>query len=124
LPTFSVADPVPRPAKAIATKHFISNVDYDPMLLALQDQCAAQWGEYPRPVSIQTQDGQWLFKFKNHEADKNPSTFVLGNYKRLMINGTNAFSREFFLPDEMSAQVLGNYLSRDSLTGQRLRFSG
>ena len=80
------------------------------MLKEFQEVCATEWGPYPRPVFIKQQKGEWLFKFENNEADKNPSTIVLGGYRKLQINGKHHFEQEFYLPDDMTAQEWGNYL--------------
>ena len=88
------------------------NCDVNEMLCDLQDQCREEWGEYPRPVKIHIQNGEWIFHFKNHEADEKPSTIVCGCYRKLDINGRNAFQRDFFLPDGLSPQEMGNYLAQ------------
>ena len=66
---------------------------------------------YPRPVSMALQGGEWLFKFKNHEHDRTPSTLVLGGYRRLQLNGEHAFTQAFYLPEGMTAQDLGDLLA-------------
>ena len=81
------------------------------MIRELQDVCAAEWGPYPRPVSMALQGGEWLFKFKNHEHDRTPSTLVLGGYRRLQLNGEHAFTQAFYLPEGMTAQELGDLLA-------------
>jgi hypothetical protein len=61
---------------------------------------------------VSIQDGEWLFRFRNHEDDRNPSTMALGDHRRLQLNGQHGFEqRQFFLPDQMSAQELGNHLA-------------
>jgi hypothetical protein len=83
------------------------------MLCDLEDQCRLAWGAaYPRPVKINNQKGEWIFHFKNHEADAKPSTIVYGDYRKLQINGRHDFQREFFLPDDLSAQQMGDYLAQ------------
>jgi hypothetical protein len=111
-PTFSAAYTPSSSArgKTSITTHSAASVD-QAMLEALQDECAAEWGEYPRPISIQIKDGQWLFKFKNHEADKKPSTLVIGDRRKLLIYGGNNFEKDIFLPGDMSAQEWGDYLA-------------
>ena len=69
-------------------------------------------GQIPKPVGVSIQNGEWLFRFRNHEDDRNPSTIALGDHRRLQLNGQHGFGqRQFFLPDQMSAQELGNHLA-------------
>ena len=82
------------------------------MVDLLEEVCSAEWGEWPKPVGVSIQDGEWLFRFRNHENDRNPSTIALGDHRRLQLNGQHGFGkRQFFLPDQMSAQELGNHLA-------------
>lgn len=82
------------------------------MVDLLEEVCSAEWGEWPKPVRISIQDGQWLFRFRNHEEDQNPSTIALGDHRRLQLNGQHGFEqRQFYLPDQMTAQELGNHLA-------------
>jgi hypothetical protein len=111
-PTFSAAySPPSSTNRKTSTASHSAAVGGHAMLEALQVHCADEWGEYPRPMSIQFKDGRWLINFKNHEADRNPSTKVLGDHRKLLICGGNNFGRDFFLPDDMSANELGNYLA-------------
>jgi hypothetical protein len=69
-----------------------------------QEQCRQEWGsEFPKPVKVGFQNGEHIIKFKNHEGDKNPSSFVLGNYRKLVIQGNNGPLGDWFLPDHMTA---------------------
>lgn len=78
----------------------------------LGEICSAEWGEWPKPVGVCIQNGEWLFRFRNHEHDRNPSTIVLGSYRQLQLNGDHRFGeRQFYLPDQMTAQELGNHLA-------------
>jgi hypothetical protein len=78
----------------------------------LGEACFSEWGEWPKPAEASIQDGEWLFRFRNHAADRNPSTLVLGDHRRLLLNGQHGFGdRQFFLPDGMTAQELGNHLA-------------
>jgi hypothetical protein len=107
--SFSTAHPIPRKKQSSGAQYSVSSG----MLAALRDVCEGEWGDYPYPTSIEQQQGQWLFKFKNHANDQNPSSLVFGDYRQLQINGKNNFEREhFFLPHEMSAQEWGDYLAR------------
>ena len=114
-PTFSSYHPTARKRPRnvdSGVQGVLENCDVDEMLFDLQDQCQLEWGEYPRPVEIGTQNGEWIFHFQNHEGDAKPSTFVYGDYRKLQINGRSDFKREFFLPDNLSAQEMGNYLAQ------------
>lgn len=82
----------------------------DQTLKELQEVCEVEWGPFPCPVSIEQQNGEWLFKFKNSEVDENPSTIALGGYRKLQINGKHDFTQEFYFPDNMTAQEWGDYL--------------
>ena len=109
--SFSVADPIRtgRPhSPAVGT------LGYDePLVVELLDEiCSAEWGEWPKPVGVEIQNGEWLLRFRNHKGDRNPSTIVLGDYRQLQLNGMHGFGeRQFFLPDQMTAQELGNHLA-------------
>ena len=81
------------------------------MLEMVQEICAAEWeSEYPKPASILRQNGEWLIKFHNHSQDRNPSTIVLGPYRKLELAGKHSYTRDFFLPDQMTAQELGDHV--------------
>jgi hypothetical protein len=111
-PSFSLSDPLPatRPKKTANIVAAITNGEA--MLAMLQQICAAEWGsEYPKPVSIKVQDGEWLFNFQNHEQDRHPSTIVLGEYRKLKFGGEHSFQSDYFLPDQMTAQELGDHVN-------------
>ena len=40
------------------------------MVDLLEEVCSAEWGEWPKAVGVSIQDGQWLFRFRNHEEDQ------------------------------------------------------
>jgi hypothetical protein len=73
------------------------------------EECSQEWGEYPQPVGITNQGGEWRVNFKNHADDQNPSTIVMGDHRKLMVNGRHHFSNDFYLPDGMTAQELVDY---------------
>ena len=52
----------------------------------------------PRPVEVNRQKDEWIFKFRNHSDDKNPSTFVLGNLSEIAAQWEPQFQGEFSLP--------------------------
>jgi hypothetical protein len=111
-PSFSLADPAPaRRVRRASTIPPPTITNGEAMLAMLQEICGAEWGtEYPKPVSINVQDGKWLFKFRNHELDRHPSTIVLGEYRKLKFGGEHSFPSDLFLPDQMTAQELGDHV--------------
>ena len=30
-----------------------------------EEICSTEWGEWPRPVGVSIQNGEWLFRFRN-----------------------------------------------------------
>ena len=109
---FSVAHPIPR-TKNSAVVPWKADADGNAMLEELRFSCECEWGpdSHPFPVEIGRQNDEWIFKFRNHAEDQNPSTFVLGNYRKLQLNGHHTFTKEFYLPDHMTAQEIGNHLA-------------
>jgi hypothetical protein len=109
--SFSSAHPV---GKSRGHRSVGTVVEYDEpsMVDLLEEVCASEWGEWPKPAGVSVQNGEWLFRFRNHEKDRNPSTIALGDHRRLQLNGQHGFEqRQFYLPDQMSAQELGNHLA-------------
>jgi hypothetical protein len=108
--SFSPAYPV---GKSRGRRWVGTVVEFDEpsMVDLLEEVCSAEWGEWPKAVGVTIQDGEWLFRFRNHEKDRNPSTITLGDHRRLQLNGQHGFERQFYLPDQMSAQELGNHLA-------------
>ena len=110
--SFSSADPVRMNRPRSHDTNNIAEFDESSMVELLGEVCSAEWGEWPKPVGVGIQDGEWLFRFRNHENDRNPSTIALGDHRRLQLNGAHGFEqRQFFLPDQMTAQELGNHLA-------------
>jgi hypothetical protein len=110
--TFSLADPIRTSRRRTQDTEEVVKFDGSSMVELLEEICFAEWGEWPRPVGISIQGGEWLFRFRNHEKDQNPSTIALGDHRRLQLNGQHGFDRrQFYLPDQMTAQDLGNHLS-------------
>jgi hypothetical protein len=109
---FSVAHPIPRKTKSPAGP-WNAGSDGSAMLEELRLSCECEWGPdpHPAPVEIGKQNDEWIFKFRNHPEDRKPSTFVLGNYRKLQLNGNHTFTKEFYLPDHMTAQETGNHLA-------------
>src|SRR4029077_11710692 len=110
--SFSSADPVRMNRPRSHDTDNIVEFDEPSLVDLFEEICFAEWGERPKPVGVSIQDGEWLFRFRNHEDDRNPSTIALGDHRRLQLNGQHGFGqRQFFLPDRMSAQELGNHLA-------------
>ncbi|MGB6078509.1 MAG: hypothetical protein WBF99_03535 [Xanthobacteraceae bacterium] len=105
---FSTAHPIaPARQRGPAGRFASSGTD---VITELQSICLQEWGEYPKPVSVEYQNGQWIIHFQNNGADKNPSTIVAGDNRKLLLRGKNSFSQDFFLPDHMTAQELVGHL--------------
>jgi hypothetical protein len=112
--TFSRSNPVPKPKKVRASTADTgySEDEQSEMLVMLQETCRSEWGEWPKPVGIRDQNGDWLFKFQNHKADRTPSTVCLGGHRKLLLNGRHGFGEQaFYLPDRLSANELGEHLA-------------
>jgi hypothetical protein len=110
--SFSLAYPVRMNRPRSHDTDNIAGFDEPSMIDLLEEACSAEWGEWPKPVGVTIQDGEWLFRFRNHENDRDPSTIALGDHRRLQLNGQHGFEqRQFYLPDQMTAQELGNHLA-------------
>ena len=110
--SFSSADPVRMNRQRSHDTDNIAGFDESSMIDLLEEICSAEWSEWPKPVGVSIQNGEWLFRFRNHEDDRNPSTIALGDHRRLQLNGQHGFEqRQFYLPDQMTAQELGNHLA-------------
>ena len=105
-PSFSLANPVGGGGRGRDIN------DESAAINLLRDITAAEWGEYPEPVSIRLEGGENVIHFRNHADDRKPSTFVRGDYRRLVLLGAHAFGgRDFWLPDHMSANELAGHVS-------------
>ncbi|QDM24774.1 hypothetical protein FNL56_00365 [Tardiphaga sp. vice304] len=81
------------------------------LLPEFTERCRSEWGrDYPMPVSLGQDNGEWIFNFKNHEGDLNPSTVVRGNHSRLLIQG-GVLDGTFILPGSLTAQETANDLA-------------
>ena len=49
--------------------------------------------------------------FYNHSGDNRPSSYVRGDFKKLVLIGRQAPKGKFFIPDDMTANELGDYLA-------------
>lgn len=84
----------------------ITAEDHHEILGKLTECCRDEWGDFPQPVSVGMERGQWIVHFRNHPNDKNPSTVVMGDFSKLLLQGAHSFSRDFNLPNELSADEL------------------
>lgn len=82
--TFSLSHPM-RTGRRNHPNVDLVEFDQSSMLELLGEVCFAEWGEWPKPVAVSIQNGEWLFRFRNHDNDRNPSTIVLGNYRQLQL---------------------------------------
>jgi hypothetical protein len=113
--TFSTANPRTafKSRSAKEPSELPKHENADEMIQLLQELCYDDWGtEFPKPVGIGKQNGDRRINFKNHEMDKNPATFVLGNFRMLDILGSPPRDdRQLFLPDGMTANEMVNYVA-------------
>ena len=84
----------------------VVQVDHQKLLEQIVESCREEWGEFPKPVAVRDDAGEWIINFRNHANDGNPSTIVKGSYRRLILNGAHSFTRDFYLPDRLSADEL------------------
>ena len=83
------------------------------MLNELASMCRSAWGsEFPRPVRMTTNRGEWTIRFQNHVTDRKPSTVACGDFTTLYILGQSAPAGPFVLPGDLSANEMGDHLAR------------
>ena len=92
--------------KRACRKSRFTQANHENLLHQLLERCREEWGEYPRPVAVRNEGGEWIINFRNHPDDKNPSTVVKGPFRRLILRGAHTLNRDFFLPDRLSANEL------------------
>ena len=79
----------------------------DGALEIIRDACAAEWdAPFPRAEKIGEEGGEIIIRFANHADDKNPSTIVKGQFRKLEVYGKNDFDRDFYLPGDFTASEL------------------
>jgi hypothetical protein len=117
--TFSLATPR-RPSRSISAHSGRQSADTTAlagetatsvMIDEARDWCRAEWGAYPELAEMRPQGGDWLLRVRSDAGDRKPSTIVLGDYRKLQINGQHSFKREFFLPDGMTANEFGGFFA-------------
>jgi hypothetical protein len=73
--------------------------------------CLSEWGrEYPKPVRIRQDRGDWVINFQNHHEDQNPATVCRGEHDHLLVQGRGAPEKPLVLPGGLTANELGDYL--------------
>jgi hypothetical protein len=76
----------------------------------IRDACEAEWdAPFPRAEKAGIEGGEVIIRFANHAGDKNPSTFVKGQFRRLEVCGNNDFDRDFYLPGNLTASELASW---------------
>ena len=109
-PTFSLAHP-PRPNGA-AGRGREANDTTSSEMIEEAGRLLPDWGPYPELVNIQSDQGEWVFKFRNHESDATPSTVARGDHRTLwIVGGGHSLEGKFFLPDGLTAQEFGEHLA-------------
>jgi hypothetical protein len=82
------------------------------MLAEAREMCREEFGDYPKLAQIECIDDEWVWRFRNHPDDHRPSTVARGDNRKLLICGKrHSLTRDYFLPDSMTAQELGEYLA-------------
>jgi hypothetical protein len=83
------------------------------MLSELASMCRSAWkSEFPKPVRMTKNRGQWIIHFRNHAMDSNPSSVARGDFTTLHILGQSAAVGPFELPGGLSANEMGDHLAR------------
>jgi hypothetical protein len=73
--------------------------------------CWSEWRqEFPKPVSVRQEEGEWVINFSNHNGDQTPSTVCRGNHSTLLFQGHGAPQGSFELPGGLTANEFGDYL--------------
>lgn len=112
-PTFSVAQPLRRARRGAGGAIDPLASPTDDMFATVREMCRSEWGEYPALAEISQEGGEWVFLFRNHPSDQRPATIVRGDHNRLLIQGSgHQLVGEFYLPDGLTAQELGDYAAR------------
>ena len=94
------------------------------LLVKLEQLCTIEWGEFPKPVSVCMERGQWVIHFRNHANDRNPSTIVMADFTKLDLRGQHSFKRAFYLPDDMTADELCESLIADPEAASDIQVTG
>ena len=112
-PTFS-PEPRQRSSFRSSTRHRVEveNIDHPALVRLLQEDCCRNWGqEYPLPIDVDLRNDDAIIYFRNNAEDRNPSTVCIGDYRRLLLNGSHDFGDRPFLLSDL-AEALINYFSQ------------
>jgi hypothetical protein len=83
----------------------------DKIINELARMCWTEWSrEYPKPVRMWQDRGEWVINFKNHQEDQNPATVCRGGHDHLLVQGRGAPEEPLALPGGLTADELGDYL--------------
>jgi hypothetical protein len=77
--SFGLTDPVRTIRRRSERVGDVAEFDEPSMVDLLAEICSAEWGEWPRPVGVNIQNGEWLFRFRNHEGPNGFSNSLHGN---------------------------------------------
>jgi hypothetical protein len=89
---------------------------FDRALKHVRRVCEDEWGApLPQAMRIDVEGGQPIIHFANHAQDQKPSSFVKGNFKKLIILGKNNFQREFYLPGDLTASELISWATESAV---------
>jgi hypothetical protein len=112
-PAFSPSTPRSGSSESRRASQIVPRKMPNELIALVQEECAAEWGEYPKPVRVSQRNGDWAINFQNDAEDCNPSSVVIGDYRCLEICGKNAIpAKRLFLPDHMTANELVDHLLR------------
>lgn len=116
---FSVSQPSPRQRSRNRSSSgtgdaLPAQTDYEAIVEAIRNQCCQTWdSDYPRLEGIDRNQGESRLLFANGPTDKNPSSYVRGDYQRLVLQGSPEFgNKTFWLPDDFSANEIVEFWSR------------
>jgi len=91
-----------RSSTSRASRYVVPAENSQVLIDLLTDHLQPHWGPYPKPAHV-TQDGVYnLVHFWNSEDDAHPSTFVRGDYRKLVCAGKDAQTGDLFLPDGLT----------------------
>lgn len=113
-PEFSAPDYVKARKHRVAARSEAGDISAGPEMVNLfAEMCQVEWNApFPKPVSMVMKRGEWVIHFQNHHADINPSTVARGNHTTLLLQGQSAPNGIFRLPNELTANEIGDHLAR------------
>ncbi|MGY3449496.1 hypothetical protein [Bradyrhizobium sp. USDA 4353] len=113
-PEFSASDFAKARQHRVAARDARGETAAGPEMVQLfAEMCQEEWNApFPKPVSMVMKRGEWVHHFQNHPADNTPSTVIRGEHTTLLIQGQGAPQGIFRLPNELTANEIGDYLGR------------